>query len=427
MRISQLRAISENATGYYGGPAVDMHEYLTLDECTGALPVAIMESQMELSDFTRDTNDALTEAVIESIQYEREFDPTAIVESAVDGLLGKVKKFFEKVINFIKSIIAKLKIFMDRIFMKAKDLYAKYEKEEVYTSKEPKGLSVTAWKFPLRDKTKLWEHDPAEFAKKDQVCSMYNSLFKDLNLKLPNDAAATIKTGRGSDSDSVFKAQMDKMSDISTSEAQYTVINYMVGSSYAVSEKSWERDIKKALYGGEKVTVKYGDECFTKSDLHRVLTSKTELEDIKNKYEKMESAVSDAKADFEKAISNFKNDKGADGKQISGGVKSYEKQLSDAEKRDVDVEDHYNADIENHSRFTNAMSDFTSYTGKLLTFFQNAYGCITKLKDIETTYYKDRLAQAKMMFGKILSWNDKKKDNSDASDIEAAVLADFDL
>ena len=55
-----------------------------------------------------------------------------------------------------------------------------------------------------------------------------------------------------------------------------------------------------------------------------------------------------------------------------------------------------------------------------------SYGVITTLKNVELDYEKARLAQARAMFGKMLSYNDKKN-NSDAADTEDLILLGADL
>lgn len=407
MRLSSLQSLCEGAIGYHGGPAVDTMPGISLDEAAGMLPVAIMESQMELSQVRGDNLNALTEAAGAAITYGTELDVEHIVEAGWDNIKKKVTGFFQKIITFIKSIIAKLKVQIDKIFKNGRALYEKYKDSPNYRGKEPKDLTCSGYEFEHGDS--VFDKDAADYASKESAEKLFDEA---VGSGITKPDALNAATSRGADDDSVVQKDIDKINDIGVAERQCKMAQFIAGSKFSLSEGTWASDLRKELWG-EKKDIKYGDGPFTKSVIEGLLGKPDNLDKIRQKYEKMqkgaeayEKSLQKTISDREKAMANETRQSDRDNANKSTDERSAARDAQDAKNR--------------------ATSDVTAYFTAYMGLVHDAFGVITTMSNVEWEYQKARLAQAKTMFGKILSWNEKKN-NSDASDVDEVDFIDADL
>lgn len=410
--LNALQAIAESATGYSGGPAVDDLPGIGLYEAAGMLPVAIMESSQEFNEIRSNNITALTEATVNAISTGSDPDFGPIVEATWADLKAKIKKFFDKIIKFLNSIIAKLKVQMDKITKSGRQLYDKYKDRPEYRGKNFKDLTVSGYKF---------EHgtrplgDVAKYAEESNIAAMFKAA-----VGSEVDDPKTIAAGAGYATDSneqtAAKEKISKITDVSTSERQFKMAEHVVGSLASLSEGSWSSDLRKELWG-EKAEMKYGEDCFKDTWISEMLGKDTILKSITDDYTKMRKAAEDYNKSLQKRVDEIE-------KTITANRKSKPASYSsntDEGKREEDRQHNEKMDQAN-----NAQSDVSAYINAYMGLVSDAYGVITSLKNIELDYEKARLAQAKSFFGKMLSYNEKKN-NSDSADAEDLFLLDADL
>ena len=123
MKFSELLALSEASTGYVGGTYVDEMPHLTLEECVSSLTESILADQISLYESNMKQNDSLVEATLSGGNID------ALVEMSFQSIKDKVSAFFQKILKFFKSIIAKLKLQIDKIRMSGQQLYSKYKND----------------------------------------------------------------------------------------------------------------------------------------------------------------------------------------------------------------------------------------------------------------------------------------------------------
>lgn len=414
MRLSTLQTIVENATGYTGGPAVDVMPDLGLDECVGMLPVVIMESQIEMSKLRSDNITALTEAAGNAIMYGTPVDFTPIVENAWDSLKAKVAAFFKKVGDFIKSIIAKLRVYMDRVFKTGQQLYDKYKDKPEYRGKDPKDLTCSGYEFEHGDK--IFAHDATEYADVGSIGELFNAAVGS-TVTNPTEAMAKIdavKGGRGSDDDGVLDKEISEIHDISSAARQSKMAQFIVGSNFDLPEESsWAGTVKKELWG-EKKEIKYGEGPFTKTWIEALLSKPVGIDNVIKKYEKMQNAATKFERDLNKILTDTE-------KRINSAKSDADKAAN--KESNLDTQRGMKDKID---RQMNVANDGLAYMRAYIELVHDAYGCISTLQGIETDYVKARNAQAKTFFGKILSWN-QNKDNNDAGDSDELTLLEVEL
>ena len=141
INVGLLQKITESATGYTGGPAVDTMPHIGLYEAAGMLPCVIMESQIEFHTSRANSIAALSEAAEMAIVSGNAPDFGPVVEATWSDIKAKIKAFFDKIIKFLNSIIAKLKVQMDKITKTGRQLYDKYKDSPNFRGKNYKDMT----------------------------------------------------------------------------------------------------------------------------------------------------------------------------------------------------------------------------------------------------------------------------------------------
>lgn len=394
MKFSELLALSEASTGYVGGVYVDEMPHLTLEECVSGLDMAILENQLDLISSNMNENDALVESTISAMQTGDNSRMMDLVEMSFQDIKNKIKKVFDAIIKFLKTIIAKLGMQIDKIRMNGHQLYTKY-KDSKLLKRDFKDLTFNGYEFKA---TKLFpaasQYDTPEGAK-----NLINAATgKNVS---PEDFLAAMKNAKsgGAGEEGVantkpYQEKIDNLKDLSRSERIQSMAKVLTGMKTAGED--WVSDVKKELYG-DKVDIKYGSGVFTLTWIAARLEKPDELSAIKNEYEKVENAVTKYRDTLQKQVDEF-----------------------DKEHGDI-------GDDKDKKNRSNYLSMASAYFNEYIQFINDAYGTINKVKNLKYNYEKSKNDQAKAMFSKLLSGGAAKKDNNDASDFEDVEYFEIEL
>lgn len=393
VNINTLVSLSEGAVGYVGGSYTDMLPDMSLDEAVNSLPTVIVESQYEFITARRANNDALLEAAVIGAATGTAPDYESIVEASFEDIKKKIKAFFDKIIKFLKSIVAKLTLQIDKMRMTGHQLYTKYKDSKMLQGKDWKDLTFNGYKFEKAD----------IFAGASKYEADIEALIKAgaPNAALPKDFKADwdheVKSGsKGKTGESGARKKIDALTDRSTADRQLGMAKTLTGESGL--SQSWESDLKTKLYG-EKIDIKYGQHMFKLDTLGSMLEKPAELESIKNEYAKIEQAAHTYHDNLERDVNDM------------------ESEISSLNSADGD-----------NSAAVNGKSLVVSYFNAYMGLVSDSYAVINKVKNIKYNYQKARYDQAKSMFAKMLSYKGAKSNNNDASEADDDVLLlDFDL
>ena len=385
MKYSELLALSEASTGYVGGAYVDEMPHLTLEECVSSLTESIMADQIALYESNMQQNDSLVEATLSGGNLE------TLVEMSFQSIKDKVSAFFQKILKFFKSIIAKLRLQIDKIRMSGQQLYSKYKNDPRLRSTDYSDLTIEGYKFS--DKEIFTAAAKYETDAESLIDAVMGKDVTDMISKM-------MSSGRETSIEEADKVT-EKIKDVSRDDRVCNMAKALTGIS-GLSAGSWESDVKKEIYGGEKETLRYGSD-WTLSSIAPTLEKAPELSKIIDEYTKIENGVN-----------KFK-------KKVEDDFKKADKELSDDIKKTPAGE----GDKDPAKTLTKLQSSMTAYTNAYLAVINDSYSTISRVKQIKLDYVKAKNAQAKAMFAKMLSYKGKKSDNNDASDFED--VEDFEI
>lgn len=407
MMYAQMRALlNENSSGFAGGTPVDELPHLSLHEAVNELPIVILQMQNETYDTYQHQNDVIMEAAFGAEDYD------TITEASFEDINNKIKAFFDKIIKWLKSILAKVTVAIDKLTMSGQQLWAKY-KSRPELNKNFSGaddLTYNGYDFSkanaLSSKTTTWDgkpqdlmnaaipgiKTPAAFA---ETTKNWFRKVSDYDNNSEERAANAEQNYRTDGSlDKMGKADIEKMTSLDKSERNAKLIEKLTGVSVG---DSWESDLRTEFYG-DKHEIRYGDEGFTKDAIGALLGGKSVLDDIKRGYSNLLTATDKWKAETEREAANLK---------------------SEVEKMKIDND--------KQSGKANAFSLASSYYTTYLSLIQDTYNAISSVKTFHYNYQKARYDQAKGMLGKLLSYKVPKKDNNgfDPEDELALEMLDF--
>lgn len=384
LELNKLMALSESSGGFTGGSYVDELPDMSLDEAVNMLPVIIVESQIELTDSRMHHNNLLVEATVSAAAMGSEPDFGPIVEMSFEDIKKKIKAFFDKIIKFLKSIINKLSLQIDKMRMSGHQLYEKYKDSKLLQGKSFKDLTFNGHKIMGKDDifadTKKFESEPGirELIKKAiPGCVDYDEFGKTYKAGIAVDSKAE---------NPLVKAT-EKLSGITQADRQVAMAKLLTGEK-SLTAGDWEGTIKKKLYG-EKVDIAYGKDGFTLDALAAMLKDPADLNAIKEAYARVEKAAHEFHDKIQRAIDDL----------------SSQSDKLESAKGD-------------NSAKTNRNSLVSSYYSAYMGVVSDSYAVINKVQSLKYNFQKTRYDQAKQMFGKMLSWKSEKKDNNDASDVD---------
>ena len=384
LELNKLMALSESSGGFTGGSYVDELPDMSLDEAVNMLPVIIVESQIELTDSRMHHNNLLVEATVSAAAMGTEPDFGPIVEMSFEDIKKKIKAFFDKIIKFLKSIINKLSLQIDKMRMSGHQLYEKYKDSKLLQGKSFKDLTFNGYKIMGKDDifadTKKFESEPGirELIKKAiPGCVDYDEFGKTYKAGIAVDSKAE---------NPLVKAT-EKLSGITQADRQVAMAKLLTGEK-SLTAGGRESAHKKKLYG-EKVDIAYGKDGFTLDALAAMLKDPADLNAIKEAYARVEKAAHEFHDKIQRAIDDL----------------SSQSDKLESAKGD-------------NSAKTNRNSLVSSYYSAYMGVVSDSYAVINKVQSLKYNFQKTRYDQAKQMFGKMLSWKSEKKDNNDASDVD---------
>lgn len=426
MNIADLMLLSE-ASGFSGGSAdfVDEYPELSLDECMASLPIIIMESQIEGFEISRAHNDALVEAVASQIR-SGVMDESAmgeLSEKGFDSIKSAVTSFFARIKKIIEAIIAKLKVFIDKLRMTGKQLWSKYGNDpDLKKTEKLKDLTFDGYKFASEafDTSKFDDSNGPERLIKsayngddtiapDKVAAKFNELRRYISIKEEDAEGNVIKDEhrtsaiganrrpKGSDE---HMEEVNKVIETLGDQTSKDRSSKMAAGLTGMSDlgEDWKEAIRKKLWG-EKVTLTYGNDGFDLSSVGSILSNPTNLDKIRTEYENLRKSV-----------------------------ETYEKKLTGKL-------DKVNTSANNTKSvgLGKVLAAESSYYTKYMEAIKDAYGVITGVKNIRTDFEKAKADQAKAMFGRMISAAKKgsvaaaakKPDNNDA-EVDDELLFELD-
>lgn len=383
MNIANIMALTEASTGFNGGSYVDEMPHLSLTEAAGQLSMMLMESQIELSETTVANNESLVEAAVSAMQSGTPAQFDSLVEASWADIKAKIVKIMENIKKFIRSIIAKLTLAIDKMRMSGHQLYEKYkDSPNLKDTSKFKDMEVSGHKFSKNEKL-----FPAAAGFEADV----EALIKKVGggkFVVPSDFKAQLKSvDKENKGDTKV---VSNLKDVSRAARVFNMAKELTGSS-KITEGSWQSDLKTELYG-EKVNLKYGTD-YTVDSVAALLKEPAHLSEIKDEYIKLERAVEDYK------------------KKLQGKLDELEREIS--KKEDAGEK-------------TAGLSVAVSYYNAYMSLVSDSYSTINTVKNIKYNFEKAKLDQAKMLFGKMLSFK-AKKDNNDASDVDMDIEYEIEL
>lgn len=369
---TNLRALSEGAIGYDGGSFVDEMPGISLEEAASYIPVVCLECQNELIDYTRNMNDAMVEAAVDGINYGDASRLDDLAEAGLDGLMKTIDNVFHRILEAIKSFIAKLRVHADKIFKSGEQLWAKYKNSDLLKRDFSKGdLTYNGWEF----KDNGIVNKGSSKKVRDLVA---NGLGK--GFPTPEKFANQLYKFNvfRSDKGEIAKgsAISEDLKNMSNSERERRFAAYWTGHS-GIGE-NWKADLKNEIWG-EKKEIKYGEAGFTINGIGALLTDAgAKLKAIETEYTNLQKEISDMQKETKA---------------------SAEKAAADAK----DAEDGKNA-----GKASLVSEYYSTYVG----YVNQAVGVVTFVKNMAISYQKDRYAQAKGMLGRLLSYKPPKANSS---------------
>ena len=390
MNIAELMRLSEAANFNGGSLQVEDHyPEMELTECVMMLPVAIMESQLEAYDTAHARNEAFVEAAIDAFKSGTPINESTMIElseKGLDGLKASVKKFFTKIKDFIKSIIAKLKVYIDRVRLTGSQLYNRYKNDKsLQDTKKFEDLSYDGYRFKSDVN---WKYETYTTNIQALINAAYGgkAITPDAAYHAIMKSARNATTG-GDDNDKAIKnasseeldSLLEKLNATTSSERTSTMVSELTGISDLGDD--WKSKLINKLYG-DKFTFHYGSDGFDIDSLGKILTNNTDYDKLTKAYQALHKAA-----------------------------ENQEKTLTDALDKANDIGKSTSAD----KYASLAMSKATEYLNKYLEVLRDCFAAITGVQGVHTAFLKNQDKQAKAMFGKILSASKrgKKSENND--------------
>lgn len=392
MKFSDLMTLAEASTGFSGGTIVDEMPHMSLTECTGALPIAMLEGQIEMQEMTSKYNDAMVEAAINAAHTGSYDELNTLCENAFGTLKNKIVAIFEKIKKFLSSIIDKLGVQINKVRMTGRQMLSRYENSDML-KKDFKDFTVEGYKFDVKDNY---------FS--DTNIAPSELIAKALPATMPTPDQFRVDAKKAGDNGSSTKALESKLTKISEVDSKDRKLAYAKALlAGAKLNDDWTASVKKDLYG-EKVTLKYGKEI----TLDKVKTDLVgaDLDAIAQEYTALKKAVEKDEADVRSAADEF-----------------------NAEKNDSYYKDSNGEEIKSRTDkpLPAAYDMATKYFNAYLTYYQECTAVITQVKDIRVNYEKAKTKQAKDIFAKMLTYKAPKSNNSDASDFDAIEILSMDI
>lgn len=357
MNIAELMALSE-ASGFYNGSATAVDEYpdLSLSECMVMLPSIVLESQNELIDQHRNYTDNVINTILEqaSVGAMDESAVVALGEASLESVKTSIKNFFAKIKKMIEAIIAKLKTYIDRFFMKGSELWKKYGNDpDVKDTSKYNGEKFNGILY--KDVSFKYEQYLDTNGAEKLIAEVYDGKV------MPKAVESVINSGRSTDGDSKnddhgpIDNAIEELTNVSKKERQAKMASALTGMDLG---ENWQTDFRDKVM--EKHEFTYGSEGFDLKTIGEILSTPKDLANMKVRYEKLLKACQAYEAQLTKDFDG--NAKGKEGLEAKAAT-------------------YYN-------KFIGAVSD--------------AYGAIMTVQRVHTDYLNGRANQARSMLAKLI-------------------------
>lgn len=402
MNVFDLMALREASTGFVGGNCVDEMKDMSLTECTAALPIAITEAQIDIHDSVRSQNNAILEATVMAIRtgYMNESTLNELNELSFKDIKAKIAAIFARIKKFLRSIIDKITLQIDKIRMTGKQLWSKYGKSDALKDTTKfKDFTFEGYKFPKNVAFKSFDDvDGAE----DLVRSAYNgdativpSSAKAIFSAIINDAfkSKPQKPDESNDDTALRRAEevdtiIEKLTDVSKSDRVSKMASKLTGMSDLGDD--WKETVRKEVYG-DKETLNYGSD-FTVDSIGKTCQNPPNIDEIKKEYVRLEQSVTKYETNLNRELDAFKKD----GAQET----SYDRV---------------------------AYNKIVSYYNKYMDVLSDAYATISAVKNIRVGAAQAEANQAKAILGKLISIGGKKIKVAEDIDIDDELMFEFDI
>ena len=372
MDMAFFRSMVENGTGFQGY-YYDDYPHMGLVECIQASATDCMAAQIELAESVQDHNTRCVEATHAFLTEGVSIDYEALSEASKEGLLQKIKNFFARIKKWIQSIIAKIKVSIDRKRLTGKQFYERYKDSPGLANISAKNLVFNGF-------------------------SMDNASPFDLNT---TDAESLLKSALGVAEPKMgvkpTESNIKSVSDDNASSRQAKIASKLTGIS-SLGSDSWKEDLHKKVFG-EKSDIKYGNGMFTLEKVKSQLQSAEGFENILRSYTEMKTNIEKSEKAMTDVVNKIKSD------------------YSDKHKA--------NDTAEKTAQYSEEAA-LTDYCTKYLSLYQEAINVLQSVQAIRVSYQDVRMNQAKRMFQMMITGKVEKKDNNDF-ELEEAIDFDFDF
>ena len=401
MSLYQMLQESGALGGNYRGDtaAVDAFPALSLLECVTSLPVVLTESAIENEVELTAENMLLAEAAMmnESATFE------ALNENVFSNMKDRVVKYYNKAIEWVKSIIAKIKQWGDSVRMSGKKMSETYG--DKVSKVDLKGFTFTGYKFPddlsksVKGGCKIG--DIETLIDKTLIGADMNTLKTIGNVSNYQSAMnGGWKTSDKTDSQRVrFEKAIDALKKVESAKQGFKaeVLGEMVGKTITNAD-----EINKVLFKHfrdgqtEKKELKDGS-GFSRSSIIDRMKKDSEIDDLRNDYTELESAIGAARDSLVDTIDKV---------------------------QDVNIPDDATAD--EREKTNNFISARAEVLRGVDSMYKTAIGAITTVRGALTTALKDRNAQDKKLFVAMLNYKNPSAKNNSFEDDDLDD-SDFDL
>ena len=389
--MSALTMILESTGSGFSGissydPTTDDLGHMTMTEAAAYLPIVIMENSIEAAREEAKVNDALVESVVMAHLSGSEPDYQVISENALQSAWTKIKNFFRKIIEAIKRIIAKIRVFIDSVFMKAQAFASKYEKSPELKNKDFSKLSFEGYKF-VDNISDIWDskitvNSPEALNKMAAIAVNVPKLTDPLETKV----AMQVDT-LDDKPDGVYGVEfdVDKLKDVDASDRQSNLVKHIIGKD--LDDTNIREALLKELMGSDgKVEIKYGSNGFEKGAIISYLKKPDDLTKLKKKYEDLEKTARNQESKVKRQADNHI--------------------INDSDtKAKVDTR-------------------YATYISAYGTILGDVYGIISTIQDAKLTAAQAKIKQNTAMLRKLLNIDQKKIDkmNEEFDDIDDSDL-----
>lgn len=382
---SALMNLAEAATGFHGNDNVDYYPSMSLDEAMCALPIAISDMQCERSVETQKQNEALVESAIEALRYGGSMDTSAITEGVLDTLKSTVKKVFDRIRKFLVSIVNKLKVQIDKIRMNGTQLVNRYG-DTVKAKSFNSDCKVNDYNILENKSAETIINNVHKYMAKPE--DLRTSIFPtaDMNKIYDTVYGKTVEEINTKTNDAI-----SKLSDETAAERRMKLANAITGKS--LSGDKWRDELRKDLYGNDRVDIAYGSGGFTAENVIDFLKNPVSLTHMKSDFNALKTACDRDQSQLEKSVEIM-------GRELTNMVAK---------------------ESEDERTYTKALTDAANtYTGKILDVVSDTYSILSELGRMVVKFEQARINLATRMFKKMMDFKSAGSTSKTTEDFDAS-------